>query len=200
MVRTAAHSAEDVRVAEAFWQRYDPRRLQVGQPATVVSTEEQINTAMRAGLTGDGKIKSRVAVQSGGLFVAATADIPLPIGKSKRYANIRAVFAPSPSGLKISRLQIGRLRMPPNLSLPIFQAFVEVYAGTGRGAEVVDSIRAVRVDGKSVSVAFKPPASPTAPMDRSRPRTPAGRSPSESGLARRALSRQRSEYSFHFRI
>jgi hypothetical protein len=156
VVRSAAPSAEDVRLSEAFWQRYDPRRIGVNHQATVISTEAQINDAMRAGLAGEGKIPSRVAIQAQGLFIAATAAVPMPIGKRKRYANVRAVFAPSPSGLKISRLQIGRLRMPPSLSLPIFQAFVEVYAGTGRGAEVVESIRSVSVQGKSISVAFRP--------------------------------------------
>ena len=157
VVSTAALSAADIRYAEEFWQRYDPRRISAGQPTTVVSTEQQINTAMRAGLTGAGKVRSRVAVQDQGLYVAATATIPMPIGKSRRYANVRAVFAPSPAGLKISKLRIGRLRMPPGLSLPILQAVIEVFAGSGRGSEFIDSVRAVSVQGKSVSIAFKPP-------------------------------------------
>jgi len=121
VINTAALSAEDIRHAEEFWQRYDPRRIRPGHRATVVSTEEQINTAMRAGFTGEGKVKSRVTIQYQGLYVAATATIPMPIGKSRRYANVRAVFAPSPAGLKISKLRIGRLRMPPAISLPIFR-------------------------------------------------------------------------------
>ena len=159
VVRQAALTVDDIGRAEEFWQRYHPRGIKAGQPSTVVSTEQQINTAIRAGLTGAGKFKSRVAVDARGLFVAATAVVSLPIVTSHRYANIRAVFAPSSAGLKISKLQIGRLRMPPNLSLPILQAAIEILAGPGRGAEFIDSVRAVSVEGKSVSVAFKAPGS-----------------------------------------
>ncbi len=157
VARQAALTVDDIRRAEEFWQRYDPRRFKAGQPSTVVATEQQINTAMRAGLAGAGNFKSRVAVDARGLLVAATAAISMPIGTSHRYANIRAVFAPSPAGLKISKLQIGRLRMPPSLSLSILQAVIEFIVGPGRGAEFIDSVRAVSVEGKSVSVAFKAP-------------------------------------------
>ncbi len=157
VVRQAALTVDDIRRAEEFWQRYDPRRIKAGQPSTVVATEQQINIAMRAGLAGAGNFKSRVAVDARGLFVAATATISMPIGTSHRYANIRAVFAPSHAGLKISKLQIGRLRMPPKLSLPILQAVIEIIAGPGLGAEFIDSVRAVSVEGKSVSVAFTAP-------------------------------------------
>ncbi len=157
VVRMAALSVDDMRRAEEFWQRYDPRRIKAGQPTTVVATEQQINTAMRAGFAGVGKVKSRIEVDAHGLFVAATATISMPIGTSQRYANLRAVIAPSPEGLRISKLQIGRLRMPPSLSLPILQAVIEIIAGPGRGAEFIDSVRAVSVEGKSVSVAFEAP-------------------------------------------
>ncbi len=157
VVGKATLSVDDIRHAEEFWQRYDLRRIKAGQPSTVVATEQQINTAMRAGLAEDGKFKGRVVVDARGLYVAATTTFSMPIGKSRRYANLRAVFAPSPRGLRISRLQIGRLRMPPSLSVPILRSIIEIVAGPGRGGEFVDSVRAISFEGKSVSIAFTAP-------------------------------------------
>ncbi len=150
-------SADDMRQAEEFWKRYDPGQIKAGQPTTVVATERQINTAMGAGLARLGTVKSRVAVGPHGLLVAATAAIPMPFGWLGRYANVRCIIAPSPDGLKISKVQIGRLRMPPSLALPILQSVIAAVTGPGKGSEFINSVRAVSVQGKSISVAFKAP-------------------------------------------
>ncbi len=166
VTRMAALTADDMRDAAEFWRRYDPRRIAAGQPATVVATERQINTALNAGLAEIGGVKSRVSVDANGLSVAVTADVPMPIGMPRRYANIRAVIAPSPTGLRITKVRIGRLGMPPSLALPILRSVIEIVAGPGRGAELVDSVRAVSVEGKSLSVAFKAPKGVIAKAER----------------------------------
>ncbi len=157
VARMAEISADDMRQAEEFWQRYDPSRIEAGQPTTVVATEQQINTAMRAGLAGLGSFKSRVAVGPPGLMVSATAAIPMPFGRLGRYANVRCIIAPSLDGLKISKFQIGRFQIPPSLALPILQSVIAAVTGPGKGSEFINSVRAVSVQGKTVSVAFKAP-------------------------------------------
>jgi hypothetical protein len=157
VARMAEISAEDMRSAKVFWERYDPRRIKAGQPATVVATERQIDTAVRVGLAGLGDVKSRIAVRPRGLMIAATVPVPMPLGKNRRYANIRAVIAPSPDGLKITRVRIGGVRIPPSLALPILKSFIETFVGPGQGEEFIRSVRTVSVKNKTVTVAFKVP-------------------------------------------
>ena len=158
VARMAEVTADDMLRAEEFWKRYDPRLIKAGRPSTVVATEQQLNSAIRAGLSAVGHVKSRVAVDARGLSVVSTASISLPIVGRTRFANVRAVIAPSPSGLKISRLSIGRFSVPANLAPAVLQGIIEIAAGPGTGANFINSVRAVSIEGKSVSVAFTAPA------------------------------------------
>jgi hypothetical protein len=157
VARVAEISPDDMRRAEALLKRLDPRRIKAGAPTAVVATEQQLNSAIRAGLANVTGVKSRVAVGPRGLLVAATADVPMPYGRLGRFVNMRVVFAPSTDGLEISSVRIGRLTMPSSLARPILQAVIETLAGPGVGAELIDSVRSLSVRDKTVSVEFKPP-------------------------------------------
>lgn len=156
VARVAEISLDDMRRAEELLKRFDPRRIKAGKTTTVVATERQLNSAIRAGLANVTGVKSRVAVGPRGLLIAATAKVPMPYARLGRFVNMRAVFAPSTDGLEISSVRIGRLTMPSSLARPILQAVIETLAGPGVGAELIDSVRALSVRDKTVSVDFKP--------------------------------------------
>ena len=157
LVKASAElSPDDLRRAEVFWQRYDPRQMKAGETTSVIADKAELNAAIAAVLSKTKEFRGRVDVGRSGLVVATTAELPKSFRFVGRFVNIRSTFVPSAKGLNVSQLQIGQLSVPAGLAVPVLQIVIESLVGGGKGEEVIDSIRAIAVEGTQVSIAYHP--------------------------------------------
>jgi hypothetical protein len=150
-------SLKDFSHAQRRLLRYDPRRMKPDRITTITASAAELNTVLKASLSGIEQVAGRVAINRFGLLAAVSVTLPLPENPLGRYVNIRMAAAPSNSGLRISRLAVGRIEVPPALVLPTLELLLDQLVGAGKGTPIIASIRSLKVAGTRVTVAFRPP-------------------------------------------
>lgn len=147
----------DIKEAYAFFKRYDPREMDAGVLSKVTATDDEINTAIAAGLSGFAQAKGRIAVTPFGLIVVGTVALPVPNVPFGRYINLSATVAPSPSGLDIASVSVGAIKLPPSLVKAALILVLDGLLGKDMGKASFESVESVTMEGRAVTVAFRPP-------------------------------------------
>jgi len=149
-------SGDDLERAASLLQRYDPKHMAMGETTTIVAREDELNSALTAGLADYHPISGRVAVEASGVRIEATAALPEVAGVRGRYVNIVASIAPSRQGLDITSFRIGKIALPKSLSTPAMQVLLEALLGPGKGAHIIENIKSVDISGKTVAIGYRP--------------------------------------------
>jgi len=102
------------------------------------------------GLTGE----VRVLPANAGVHVVATYRIPQnPIGT---YVNLAMTVRPSPSGLDIASIDLGRIHLGPWLSHKAVDFAASLILGDRLGGDVLDSVKGLSVNDRWVTLTIRP--------------------------------------------
>ena len=151
-------SFAEVKRAHQLLARYDPRRMTPNRVTTVRARERDLDAALRGAVAAIGQLSGRVLITRYGVLVAVTAELPVPPNPFGRYVNLRLTVAPSQQGLEISRLAVGSIEIPPAIIGPALRLAFDYLVGAGKGKAMLESIRSVRIVGRTVLVRYRPPA------------------------------------------
>jgi hypothetical protein len=149
-------SGDDLKNAASLLTRYDPTQMAMGEITTIVAREDELNTALMAGLADHPPFRGRVAVGTSHVRIDATlelAEFPDVIG---RYVNIAAFIAPSRQGLDVTGFRIGKIELPKPLASPAMQIMLETLMGPGKGAHIVENIQSIDISGKTLAIGYRP--------------------------------------------
>lgn len=150
-------SLADVRRAQALIKYYDPKNIPSDRVTVIRTNQAEINTVLNASLSPLRIVRGKAHVTYSGTEIAVTVALPAPDNPLGRYVNIVGVVAPSREGLKISRLSLGRINIPPAIVLPTLRFTLDILVGPGKGAPIMRSIRSVRINGSQVAINYQPP-------------------------------------------
>jgi hypothetical protein len=148
----------DLKRAQALAERYDPRKMPVGQVTRLVATGEELNTVLKGAMGAVKQVAGQVQVTRFGIIVAITVATPLPENPLGRYVNLRAVIAPSAFGLDISRFAIGAIEIPPVVIKPVLRFALDHLVGPGKADPILNAVKSVQVSDRMAVVEFRPPA------------------------------------------
>lgn len=155
---------DDIEQAKQVLKRFDPRVMaSTGETKVSVSASE-INRAVGAAVARFSRVATKVDVLPDGVWVAGTAQLPIPDSFIGRYLNVEAVIAESDSELVVSELTIGSLPIPAWIIKPVTVFALDWFMGDGKGEPTYASIRSVKVNGDMITVAFQPPPNLVADM------------------------------------
>lgn len=157
VVQSEAPLFDDIGDAKKVLKRFDPRLMAAGGETTVSVSANEISRAIGAAFARFSRVATKVEAQPGGIWLAATAELPIPDTFFGRYLNIEAVIAESESELVVDELSIGSLPIPAWIIKPVTIFALDWFMGDGKGAPVYASIRSVRVNGDMITVALQPP-------------------------------------------
>lgn len=158
VVRTGARiSFAEVKHAQRLLARYDPRKMTSNRTTVIRATERDLKAALAGGIAALPGLGGNIVVTSYGVILTLTGELPVPPNPLGRYVNLRLTVAPSSNGLLISRLALGRIEVPPAIVDLAFRLAFDHFVGAGKGKAMMGSVRSVKIAGKTVSVAFRPP-------------------------------------------
>jgi hypothetical protein len=157
VAKSSRPSGAELEKAAALLTRYDPRQMTIGEVTTIIAREDELNSALTAGLADYYPIRMRVAVDAGGVRIKATARLPAGAGPVGQYVNLAATIAPSRRGLNITRFRVGTMELPKALATPAMQILFEALLGPGMGAQLLDNIQSVDITGKTVAIGYRAP-------------------------------------------
>jgi hypothetical protein len=152
-------SVESVGRAERLLREVDPRRLRQGQLKTIDLKESDFNVALghalgRFAMTR--QVRAEVDFAPRGAAVAATIELPAnPIGS---YLNIAFTLLPTPAGLDVSQVRLGRLAIPVwgvRKTLALAQEFAQTRAEYRDIEAALRAIHAVTLTDSTASVVFR---------------------------------------------
>jgi hypothetical protein len=149
---------DDIEAAKLVLKRFDPRMMSASNVTKVTVRAGEISQAFSAALSRFSRIRSRVEAHEDGVWIGGTAELPIPDTFLGRYLNVEAKIAESDDELVVSELSIGALPIPGWLVKPVTIYALDWFLGDGKGEPTYASIRAVKVDGDKITVAFQPPA------------------------------------------
>jgi hypothetical protein len=99
-------------------------------------------------------VAGRVAVRDGQMEAGFSAGAPyLPEG---RWINLQATVAASEDGLAVTRLQVGRLPLPPGPTLWALRVGLDGALGDGIGTAVLRWIAALQIDPPNITLVLEP--------------------------------------------
>jgi hypothetical protein len=148
-------SGDDLERAASLLLRYDPAQMAMGETTTIVAREDELNSALTAGLADYHPISGRVAVEASSVRIEATAELPEVAGVMGHYVNIVASIAPSRQGLDIISFRIGKIGLPKSLTTLAMQVLLEALLGPGKGAHIIENIKSVDISGKTVAIGYR---------------------------------------------
>jgi len=155
--RPAGAGPAELRQAAALALRLGPAAMQPGRNTTITLSEPELNLLIRSWTARVPQLAARAGVAPIGVVVGATASLPVPENPLGRYINIRALVAPSTSGLAIEKLSVGRIDIPAPLIRPLLVFLLDRFGGSGQGETVYSSVRAVRIAGQRVAITLVVP-------------------------------------------
>jgi len=188
--RQAGASPTELRQAAALALRLGPAAMQPSRSTTITLSEPELNLLIKSWTARVPQLAARAGVAPIGVVVGATAALPVPENPLGRYINIRALIAPSTSGLAIEKLSVGRIDIPAPLIRPLLVFLLDRFGGSGQGEAVYSSVRAVRMAGQRVAITLVAPPDMIAGLAGSG-RLPATGNPAIDGLMRRATPAER---------
>ncbi len=99
-------------------------------------------------------VAGRVAVRDGQMEAGFSAGAPyMPEG---RWINLQATLAASEDGLAVTRLQVGRLPLPPGPTLWALRVGLDSALGDGIGTAVLRWIAALQIDPPNITLVLEP--------------------------------------------
>lgn len=147
----------DVEDAKLLKERYDPRTMPANIVTQVVANDAELNTTLAAGLTAFPRVKGRIEVGDSRVTLLGTLALPIPDFPFGHYLNVRAAAGPSDDGFDVKSFSVGHIPLPAGLVKPAIAAIIDAAVGPGKGKEMIASVKALRIDGNTVTVAFRPP-------------------------------------------
>lgn len=156
VVKSDRLSGDDLKSAASLLMRYDPAQMAMGEITTIVAREDELNTALAAGLSNHPPVSGRVAVEISQLRIDATVELPEFLGLIGRYVNIAAFIAPSRHGLDVTGFNIGKIELPKSFASPAMQIMLETLLGPGRGAHIIENIQSIDISGKTLAIGYRP--------------------------------------------
>ncbi len=115
--------------------------------------EHEVDALLAASIAKTGAVRAQSEIHPYGGIVRATLTLPAALGPLGRYVNLRAAIPPSPDGLIVSRLAVGRIEIPAALVKPALGLALDL---AGERREALDDIRSVTFSGDRVTVDYRP--------------------------------------------
>ena len=108
---------------------------------SISASEEDLNSLMSFMARSITRLEGRINVTSQGLDAEMTFLVPHnPIGD---FINVRAGIDPSESGLHLSHVAIGRIKIPDNAALFTLRNILDMVLGNENGTVALNSVRSV---------------------------------------------------------
>jgi len=149
---------DDINHAKDIIKRFDPRAMPQGQPTEVTVTDAEVSIALGAALSRINWAHARIDVADDGVLIQGTAKLPIGDTFLGRYLNVTAIVAPSKTGVELSKLQIGAISFPTIIVKPVAVCVLDWFMGGDKGEKTYDSVRAVAIKDRVISVTLLPPA------------------------------------------
>ncbi|MDP6352436.1 MAG: hypothetical protein QF926_10495 [Alphaproteobacteria bacterium] len=124
------------------------------ETASISASKRELNELMALMARGLGPVKGGVEVTEEGLKAVVTLHLPHnPLGD---YINLRFGFEPSPTGLDLAPVALGRIEIPGAAVVEALRLGFDLVLGGAQGTAVVGSIRAVTFEFDRMTVALVP--------------------------------------------
>jgi hypothetical protein len=151
---TPAPSVQDAGRARLMLSWYK-RQITSGAKQVVLSaTERDLNTLAAFAARSLPGLNARIDMQADGVRMKASYRLPSALGGG--FLNGQAVFPPSEGALRVSRLSLGPLPLPERLLLTGVRQGLDQMLGPGRGAQLMDSVRGLKIHAKAASLVVRP--------------------------------------------
>ena len=121
---------------------------------SISASEDDLNSLMAILARGIPRLQGRINITQSGLNAAMTFRLPHnPIGS---FINLRVGIYPSESGLQLSPVTIGRIRISNKVALFIFRLALDLGLGNQSGTVALNSIRSVIFKQNTVTFNLRP--------------------------------------------
>ncbi len=142
--KTARINTESAVRAKTLVQRSLTKLFDQKSSSSVISisaSEDDLNSLMALMARGIARLKGHIQISQDGLDAAMTLRLPNnPIGN---FINMRATVIPSESGLHLSNIHVGRIKLSDNIALLILRLIPDLILGNENGTVAVNSVRSV---------------------------------------------------------
>lgn len=110
-------------------------------PISISASEDDLNSLMAILVRGIPRLQGRINIKQSGLDAAVTFRLPHnPIGD---FINLRVGIYPSESGLQLSRVIIGRIKISNKVALFILRLILDLGLGNESGTVALNSVQSV---------------------------------------------------------
>ncbi len=123
-------------------------------PRTLVASRQELDGLIATGARVAPSLRGRTEVGPDGLKVALAAQPP--VLDALGWVNLRAEVAPSQDGLDVRAIRLGRMNLPPALTLQVLRRGADMVSDVPMGTLLVDSVRSVETSGGQVRLAIAP--------------------------------------------
>ncbi|RJQ49857.1 MAG: hypothetical protein C4538_01270 [Nitrospiraceae bacterium] len=121
---------------------------------TIIAPENDLNSLMAVASRGIKRFGGHAEITQEKLSAFLTFSLPNnPVGN---FVNIHFDIYPSISGLHISPVSIGRIKIPGRTSLFIIRYLLDLILGNENGTVIVNSVRTVSIDQNAVIFSLSP--------------------------------------------
>jgi hypothetical protein len=148
---------DDISDAKDVLKRFDPRLMSAERETKISVRAGDISRAVGAAFARFTRVNTKVDAMPGGIWLAASAELPIPDTFLGKYLNVEAIIEESDSELVVSELSVGAIPIPAWIIKPFTIYALDWFMGSGKGEPVYASIRSVDVTGDLITVGFQPP-------------------------------------------
>ena len=153
-VKQKTATIADASLARAMGRQAVDKMLHATEPSELTFTQKDFNGLIALAMRAVARLSGTTTVNRLGLDAALTFKAPRnPIGN---YVNFQFGLNPSPTGLDISQVSVGRLKIPGPMAITMMRTGINLILGNDEGTKFFNAIRSTRFTGTKMMLAFEP--------------------------------------------
>lgn len=153
-IKQKTATVADASLARAMGRQAVDKMLNATEPSELVFTQKDFNGLIALGTRAVARLSGTTTVNRLGLDTAMTFKVPQnPIGN---YVNFQFGLNPSPTGLDITQVSVGKLKISGPMAVTVMRTGLNLILGNDEGTKFFNAIRSTRFTNKKIMLAFVP--------------------------------------------
>ena len=114
--------------------------------STFVTTEKKLNTILKLASRFIPEMRANVEVN----YEEVTGVVSVPVPRIGKWINVYGSAPEFEGDFSITSFRVGRLAIPPKLSLKTLRMFANLFSGEQLGDTLIEGARSMKIDGKNL--------------------------------------------------
>lgn len=153
-VKQKGATTADASRARAMGRQAVDKMLNATEPSELIFTQKDFNGLAALGTRAISRLSGTTTINRLGLDAAITFKVPQnPVGT---YVNLQFGLNPSPTGLNVSHVSVGKLNISGDMAVTVMRTGLNLILGNDEGTNFFNAIRSTRFTNQKMTLAFEP--------------------------------------------